>query len=184
MPITIPPVPRIIVLLLAWFGLCAAWGHALVFTLKEVTGRAWGPSVVHYQVIFERPIADETTMLVDSHGAVLPYQLSDVTRNGGRICSATVSFLASLAPHETMVYTLRQHFRPPMTPTPVTVTQRRTEVEIANERLRVRLAPLTNRYYTPPIPAVEAPAPLRGFQLADGSWAGGSTWQSTRPVIS
>jgi len=179
---TVPPVLRIILVLLGLSCAAFAWSADKLFTLKEVTGSAWGPSVVHYQATFDRPIADETTTLLDPQGNVLPFQLSDVTRNGGRITSATVSFLAALAPHETRIYKLRQQSRPPSPPTPVTVTTRPNEIELANENIRVKLAPLTNHHFSPALPAAQVAAPLRGFRLADGKWAGASAWQSSRLV--
>ncbi len=60
---TVPPVLRIILVLLGLSCAAFAWSADKLFTLKEVTGSAWGPSVVHYQATFDRPIAPLNTSL-------------------------------------------------------------------------------------------------------------------------
>lgn len=165
--------------------LACAVVHAAVlrtFTLTDILGRAWAPAPVQYPVVFSPPMAERSITLLDDQGNPIPFQLTEITRRGGQVSTATLTFIAALPPNWTRTYTLVEKRLAQLPPAPVTVRNGRDCLEIDRANSAIRLGPIYTHGYYPPVPADQVPAPLQGIRLPDGAWTGASLLRSKRLI--
>ncbi len=151
----------------------AALAYEEPFVITDITGRAWGPEVVSYDVEFPAPMKAAELTLLGPDGKAIPVQYTEVEGKGGSMKSATVSFLAAVPANASVTYKLTEDDAPNL-PAPVSLVKGKGFLELKNEAVAIRLGPKGSLKAEKPVPASELPGPFAGFRQADGAWAGGS----------
>jgi hypothetical protein len=125
----------------------------------------WPRTLLEYPVEFRPPVPPDRLILRDERGAAIPFQLSRVRMNGGRLESATVCFFSDLPSGGTHVFNLRAGSAAAVSPL-VRETEEAGSIVLDTGKLRVRIPASQSA------PA-EAPGPI--LQLSRGGpWIGHS----------
>jgi len=142
--------------------------------LTEYGYRNWGPELVRYR-IDAKQFPRRRSVLLGPDGNAMPFQI-----NEGRL-----SFVAELAKGQTVEYRLQASNKDRSRENSnLTLKRSGKFLEIANDRIAVRVpAPQEKTFSKPPL-AGEAPAPLAGFKQQGHDWIGGSHFQGERKILS
>ena len=113
----------------------------------------------------------------------MPHQVAAVERHGnGSIKRARLSFYTGLKKGERLTFTLRSKDQPAAGNPQVSAKTNGNVMELANASAAIRIpAPGEKRFATPVEPG-SVPAPILGFRLADGTWAGKGWIESEQKV--
>ncbi|MHB9130137.1 MAG: hypothetical protein ACYDBB_03480 [Armatimonadota bacterium] len=176
-----PHVLTILVLVLGIFG--AVQAAEKTFTITDITGHGWAPQLVTYHVRFDPPVRDGALVLRDAAGTECPFQLSQAVKPAGRLSAADISFIAAMPPNGTVSYTLADSATRPAKPANALGKVTRQYLEVDNGTVGIRLAAPGEKAFRSPVPVANVPAPIVGYRLADGAWAGDSRFMTKRNII-
>lgn len=137
----------------------------------------WPRTLVSYPVRFDTPDARASELqLRDSAGNQVPFQLSEVREEGGRIRFATVHFFTDLPSGGSRRFELTRGTPPAIAPA-VTVTSQTDTLVLASAQLKVRI-PASRT----PAAGARVPGPILQMDRGAG-WLGDSSIHSpNRPV--
>ena len=146
--------------------------------LRDYIKQEWKDELLTYPFSTPKGACHPDSVALTGPRGPVPAQLSQIELWPGThwVKSAKLSFIANLSPLATDTYTVRYGARPvaPSGPaTDLTVTPGKGQVEITTRRFGVRLLQ-GEKTYRKPAPATDAPGPVIGMRLADGTWFGGS----------
>ncbi|MCL1857120.1 MAG: hypothetical protein FWF84_05740, partial [Kiritimatiellaeota bacterium] len=158
------------------------------FAVREWINRDWPRTLLNYDIeAAPGEFVAGKTELVDGEGQAVQHQVTVVeAHDDGSIAKARVSFYAALAKGSEGAYTLRSAESPTEFPDRVTAHEdvRPPSENVEGERPRephlvvesaeagVSVPAPCVTVFDPPVAASEVPAPILGFRLADGRWAG------------
>ncbi|MEY9862126.1 hypothetical protein ABH935_007771 [Catenulispora sp. GAS73] len=152
------------------------WGardEQVEFVLRDLIDHpefAWPRTLVRYPVRWETPsVRAEELRLVDETGMAVPFQLSQSTKSGTFLASATVCYFAELEPGQSHRFTLSADERLALAEPPVSVSIAESEEEIILDSGPLRVC------LPAKLPADgSTPGPITHFDRGSG-WVGSST---------
>ncbi|MCY2952558.1 MAG: hypothetical protein NTU53_11360 [Planctomycetota bacterium] len=145
-----------------------------VIQLTDHGYRNWGPELVQYR-IDPAQFPPGNRVLLSPDGKAVPFQIK----------ADVLSFVAELSKGQTLQYRLqpadadrsREDSR-------LSVSKAGEFLEIANDRVAVRVAGPQEKTLPEPAAAATVSAPLAGFKQQGQSWIGGSHFESPRRISS
>lgn len=156
------------------------WGaqdDSVEFVLRDLIDHpefAWPRTLLSYPVRWETPsVQPQDLRLVDGDGEAVPFQVSQSTKSGRFLATATVCFFAELHPGQSQRFTLSGDARPAVAEpaSPVSMTRSEDEIVLDSGPLKVRLpAKLPESGSTP--------GPITHFDRGSG-WVGSSAITGT-----
>ncbi|OPZ87782.1 MAG: Heparinase II/III-like protein [bacterium ADurb.Bin429] len=157
------------------------------FSITEPFGLAWGPDRVSYVVEFPQgQVTPNGVALKDTAGQPVAVQLSDITYWDAKkksVKSATVSFMATLAPHAKGTWTLTAGTKAVKQPkTDLEAAHAKASIVLTTAKTGIRL-PVGAMTYAQPMAADGVPPPIQGIRLSDGRWIGKGWWETERPCL-
>ncbi len=142
--------------------------------LTEYGYRNWGPELVRYR-IDPKQFPQRNNVLLGPDGNAVPFQI-----NGGML-----SFVAELAKGQTVEYKLQpSNTDRSRENSNLSLKKAGKLLEIANDRIAVRVPAPQEKKFSKPTLASEVPAPLAGFKQQGFDWIGGSHFQGERKILS
>ncbi len=139
-------------------------------TLTDRTGRGFPPDLVNYTLE-----AGAAPRVFDAEGKPVPTQVTS-----GEKGSATLSFVAAVAPNATASYTVRRDG--PVAAAAVSTAKDGMALVLANQQLAVKVPAPQVKSFDKPVAADTLPAPILAFRGPDGVWKGEGKLAFTRPV--
>jgi len=145
-----------------------------VIQLTDYGYRAWGPELVQYRLdLAQFPPGNQ--VLLGPDGKAVPFQIK----------VGVLSFVAELPKGQTVQYKLqradadrsRENSR-------LSVNKAGEFLEIANERVAIRVPAPQEKKLPEPAAAATVPAPLAGFKQQGHGWIGGSHFETPRKISS
>lgn len=121
----------------------------------------WPETLLHYRVVFEEPVSEES-LILRTQGAEILFQLSDMQKEGGLLRSSTLSFLSDLPSGGEQIFHLTQSGKQMTDSLPLAETEH--YIELYNGKFGVRL-PKSGAYQG------ETPAPIAMVNRT-GKWVG------------
>lgn len=148
------------------------------FTLTEQIGQTWRDQVVGFPFVAPRGACPEQSLAVSNQAGNVPFQLSEVTYWPGTrsVKSARLWVLTDLDPLTQRTFTARYTVvahNDIRLQTDLVVQRNDAYTEFRTERFGVRVL-AGERTYATPVPPEQAPGPVQGMRLSDGTWMGGS----------
>ncbi|MCX7935772.1 MAG: hypothetical protein N3A66_11005, partial [Planctomycetota bacterium] len=148
----------------------------LTISLKDWTGRGFPPDLVNYTIEMPKD-SGKNLRVLDAAGKMVPVQVMPA-KDG----TATLAFVAEIAPGGTSTYTLRNNGQGPAAPAAVSATRDGEVLVLANQSLAIKTPAPQEKSFEPPIAADSLPAPLLAFRGPDGIWKGEGKILHKRPV--
>jgi hypothetical protein len=172
-------------LLLSW-GIQSGQTAERALSLTNWLERDWPRTLLHYDLSFApgefRPGGLE---VVRPNGRAIRSQtVVQSTHGDGSIRACRVSFYADLPRGADLTYTVRSVTRPTAFPPDVQARERDGVLEVTTETVGVLLPTPGTRSPRTPLSPRDVPAPLLGYRLSTGEWAGRGWLESDRQVAS
>ncbi|MHB9024393.1 MAG: hypothetical protein ACYC7E_09490 [Armatimonadota bacterium] len=156
----------------------SSWAGETKIVLRDYVNQQWTNELLTYPFTAAKGTCMVNSVTLTGPRGAVPVQLSDITYwpKSKWVKSATLSFIADLAPLTTDTYLVR-YGKKPVLPDPhatdLKVVLGKDQVEITTSQCGARLL-LGEKTYPTPVAASEIPGPVATMRLADGTWYGGS----------
>lgn len=152
--------------------------------IRDWVERDWPRTLLHYDLTFEpgelRPgvlgVADGEGRTVESQEVVT------ATHPDGSVRTCRVSFYGALGKGQEVQWRLRPEATPGPVPARVQATAKAGVLEVTSTEAGVRIPAPGGKIYDTPADPATVPAPILGWRLADGRWAGKGWLESERKV--
>lgn len=156
------------------------------FSCKEQLGHDWPRTLLHYDVAFVRGKARvDKTELMDSNKRPVEFQLLPTAKySDGSIKTARISFYAELPKAGLFAYQLQTAKQPKPFLARVQAKRKGDVLEVTSPVAGVRLPAPAVKRFKQPVPPKQVPAPILGYRLSNGQWAGKGWLASDRKVAS
>ncbi len=155
-------------------------------SLSNCVAHDWPRTLLHYDLTFAKgEMKPREFQVLDAAGATVPAQL-DVTERypDGSVKAGRVCFYAALPKGASATYHVTAVRKPALVLPRVTVKTHGGVMEVSSDTLGVRLPAPRLVSFTTPVPPAQVPAPILGYRLAGGQWAGKGWLESERKVAS
>jgi hypothetical protein len=154
------------------------------FTCRNWIERDWPRTLVNYDIDAKAgEFVPGQTELMDGAGAPVESQLTVVEKYpNGSLKKGRVSFYSELKKGTISSNTLKSAAQPKAFPARVTETIKGDVVEVVSSETGVRLPAAVTKTFKEPVDIKTVPAPILGWRLANGAWAGKTWLESDRKV--
>jgi hypothetical protein len=163
-------------------------GHALAaartFACQNWLERDWPRTLLHYELTAQPgELVPGKVELIDGQGAPVACQLVVIdAHRDGSLQRGRVSFYAELKKGAAWRYTLQAAVKPTVAPARVTATRKGAVLEVTSSGAGVRVPAVGSHTFKRPVAPRKVPAPLLGWRLVNGHWAGHGWLESDRLV--
>lgn len=182
MRILILAVLAIVSLLLVCAGASMAADRTL--DLTNWVARDWPRTLLHYDLSFARGEMKPAALgVVDATGTPVQCQLVVLEKYAdGTVKKGRVSFYAELAKGASAKYTVTAVQRPTDFRPRVQAKVQGDALEVTTDTVGVRIPAPQQHTFTNPVDPALVPAPLLGYRLSSGQWAGKGWLENERKV--
>jgi len=167
---------------------CLAFEGAMaaerVFTCRNWVDRDWPRTLLHYDIEAQPgEFVPGKVELADAASVPVECQVEAVEKHAdGSLKKGRVSFYADLKKDAAWSHTLKSAASPKAFAARVTAQKKGDAIEVASAEAGVRIPAPGERTFKTPAAPKDVPAPILGWRLADGKWAGKSWIESDRLV--
>jgi len=146
--------------------------------------RDWPRTLLNYDFAFKAgEFAEGRLEVADSAGRPVEAQTAVTARHAdGSIQSCRISFYSDLKKGETRQWTLKSADAPAAVAPRAQATLKDGALEVSSESAGVRIPAPGGKAYDTPVEPAAVPAPILGWRLASGIWAGKGWLEGDRKV--